>query len=549
MKDLKEAQERWEKEILEPLLEKKPERQEEFKTPSGVEIERLYTPLHLKDFQYLSKLGFPGEFPFTRGVQPTMYRGRIWTMRQYAGFGTAEDTNKRFRFLLERGQTGLSVAFDLPTQMGYDSDHPVAHGEVGRVGVAVDSVEDVKRLFSGIDLARVSTSMTINATANILLAMYIVTAEESGVKQEQLRGTVQNDILKEYVARGTYIYPPEPSLYLIVDLMRYAAENVPRFNTISVSGYHIREAGATAVQEVAFTLSNGLQYLQAAQQAGLDVVRIARRVSFFFNACSNLLEEVAKFRAARRLWATLLKERFDIQDRDALKLRFHAQTAGSELTAQEPLNNVVRVTVQALAAALGGAQSIHTNSYDEALSLPTEESVKIALRTQQILAYETGITSSVDPLGGSYMLEALTDEIENRARDYIKRIDEMGGALAAVERGFMQKEISESAYRAQLEMERQERVVVGVNMFSEGLVGGVKLLRVDPAVEEDQKQRLERIRKERDKTRVQKALKELRLRATDRAQLMPALVECVRARCTLGEMVTVLAEVFGRYEG
>lgn len=546
---MKEEFLRWEREVLQKFLEKSPERKAKFKTSYKSDIKRIYTPLDHEGFDYLKKLGFPGEFPFTRGVQPTMYRGKIWTMRQYAGYGSAEDTNKRFLYLLQQGQTGLSVAFDLPTQMGYDSDHPLAKGEVGRVGVAIDTVEDMKVLFKNIDLSKVSTSMTINATASIILSMYAVTAMENGVNPSQLRGTVQNDILKEYAARGTYIFPPEPSLFLAVDLMRYANKNMPEFNTISVSGYHIREAGANAVQEIAFTLSNGIQYLEAAQKLGLDIEKLAQRMSFFFDACLNILEEVAKFRAARRLWARLLRERFNIKEKRSLMLRFHAQTAGCELTAQEPLNNIIRVTIQALAAVLGGAQSLHTNSFDEALSLPSEESVKIALRTQQIIAHETGIDASIDPLGGSYMIESLTDEIEEKSLEYIKKIDEMGGALKAIEEGFIQKEISQSAYETQMELERREKIVVGVNAFGEGREEKVKILKVDPEKEIEQVNKLKKVKSERNEKKVKESLERLKESAFMRKNVTEEILECVRERATLGEIVSALEEIYGRYKG
>ncbi|MEJ2412766.1 MAG: methylmalonyl-CoA mutase family protein [Anaerolineales bacterium] len=497
----KDSYKAWQKEILEPALEKFPERKAGFSTGSGIPLPRVALPD--EDADYLENLGFPGEIPFTRGVYPTMHRGRLWTMRQYAGFASAEESNRRFRYLLEQGQTGLSVAFDLPTQIGYDSDHPLAAGEVGRVGVPISSLRDMEILFSDIPLDKVSTSMTINAPAAILLAMYIALAKKSGVDPKTLRGTIQNDILKEYIARGTYIFPPRPSMRLITDTFRYCQAEVPRWNTISISGYHIREAGSTAVQEVAFTLANGIAYVEAALQAGLDVDGFGKRLSFFFNAHNDFLEEIAKFRAARRLWASIMSERFGATAPDALKLRFHTQTAGSTLTAQQPHNNVVRVALQALAAVLGGTQSLHTNSMDEALSLPSQEAVQIALRTQQILAEESGVANTVDPLGGSYLVEELTDQIEARARNYLAEIDRRGGALASIESGYIQGEIQESAYRQQLELERGEIRQVGVNLYQMEEELNLKLLAVDPAIEQAQTQRLSTLRAERDQERVE----------------------------------------------
>ena len=456
-------QQLWQSEVVDPLRKRHPERQAQFATSSDIELKPVYTPLDNDDSSYLEQLGFPGQFPFTRGVYPTMYRGRPWTMRQYAGFGTAEASNQRYKFLLERGQKGLSVAFDLPTQIGYDSDHPMAAGEAGKVGVAIDSLQDMETLFDGIPLDQVSTSMTINATATTLLALYIAVAKKQGVAPAKLTGTVQNDILKEYVARGTYIYPPGPSMRLITDLFAYCETELPRWNTISISGYHIREAGSTAAQELAFTLANGIAYVDAAIQAGLDVNKFGMQLSFFFNVHNHFLEEIAKFRAARRLWAHLMRDRFHATEPRAQMLRFHAQTAGSTLTAQQPDNNVVRVALQAMAAVLGGAQSLHTNSRDEALSLPTEESVEIALRTQQIIASESNVTKTIDPVGGAHAIEALTDKIEEQARAYIQQIDDLGGAVQAIELGFPQNEIQQSAYRHQQEVEDRSRIVVGVN--------------------------------------------------------------------------------------
>ena len=479
----KEAREKWEQGALAKTLNRFPERQEQFMTGSGIPIERIYTPEDLEGWDYLTQLGFPGDYPYTRGVQPTMYRGRLWTMRQYAGFGTAQETNERFRFLLGQGQTGLSVAFDLPTQIGYDSDHDLAEGEVGRVGVAIDSLEDMGVVFDGIPLDRVSTSMTINAPASILLAMYQAVGEKQGVPPAKLNGTVQNDILKEYVARGTYIFPPEPSMRLVTDIFEYCSKTIPSWNTISISGYHIREAGSTAVQEIAFTLANGIAYVQAAIDKGLDVDAFAGRLSFFFNSHVNFFEEVAKFRAARRLWARIMKERFGAKNPRSYRLRFHTQTAGSSLTAQQPDNNIIRTTMQALAAVLGGTQSLHTNSRDEALALPTEDSVRIALRTQQIIAYESGAADTIDPLAGSYFIEKLTDEIEARALSYIEKIDDMGGAVRAVENGFMQREIQDSAYKYQRAVESKQKRVVGVNCFQIEEEQPKNLLRVNPLLD------------------------------------------------------------------
>jgi methylmalonyl-CoA mutase N-terminal domain/subunit len=546
MSKLEESRERWEKQTLQPLLERRPERRESFTTPSGAEIQRLYTPADLPEFDYVEELGFPGEYPFTRGVQPTMYRGRLWTMRQYAGFGTAEETNARFRYLLEQGQTGLSIAFDLPTQLGYDSDHPMALGEVGRVGVAVDSIEDMERLLDGIPLDRVSTSMTINATAPILLAMYAEVAAAQGVPASLLRGTIQNDVLKEYIARNTHIYPPQPSMRLITDIFAYCSEEMPLFNTISISGYHIREAGATAAQEVAFTLANAIAYVQAAIDRGLDVDRFSARLSFFFNVHNNFLEEIAKFRAARRLWAAIMRHRFHARNPRSWTLRFHAQTAGSTLTAQQPDNNVVRVALQALAAVLGGAQSLHTNSRDEALALPSTQSVLIALRTQQIIAHESGVDATVDPLGGAYAVEALTRRIEQEAREYIQRIDELGGAVRAIELGFQQQEIEDAAYRHQIEVQEGERTVVGVNAFtSEEDAAPFELLSVDPELERNQVQRLQTLRRNRNDQEVQQRLQALADAARSDDNLLPPIRQAVRARATLGEIADTLRRIFG----
>jgi methylmalonyl-CoA mutase N-terminal domain/subunit len=543
---LREALERWRREVLEPARAQVPERRKRFLTHSQIPIEPIYTPLDVPP-DYLGRLGFPGEYPFTRGVQATLYRGRVWTMRQYAGFGTARTTNERFRYLLEQGQTGLSVAFDLPTQMGYDSDHPMARGEVGKVGVAIDSLEDMEILLAGIPLAEVSTSMTINATAAVLLCMYVAVAEKQGVPSAKLRGTIQNDVLKEYVARGTYIYPPAASMRIITDIFAFCGQHVPRWNTISISGYHIREAGATAAQEVAFTLANGMAYVEAALRAGLDVDDFAQRLSFFFNAHNHLLEEVAKFRVARRLWAEIMRDRFRARDPRSFMLRFHAQTAGSMLTAQQPLNNVVRTTIQALAAVLGGAQSLHTNSYDEALSLPTEESATLALRTQQILAHESGVADFVDPLGGSYALEALCEGLEAEARRYLQRIEELGGAVQAIEAGYLQREILDAAYRWQREVESGERIVVGVNEYVVDEAPPGEIHRISPDLEREQVERLRRLRARRDGRRVEQALGAVAEAAQGTENLLPRILEAVRAYATVGEISDTLRKVFGTH--
>jgi methylmalonyl-CoA mutase, N-terminal domain len=545
-KSFSELYKEWEEKTRE-LLKKYPEQRDRFETLSGIPVKRLYTPPTMT-LEELEKIGFPGEYPYTRGIRPTMYRSRHWTMRQYAGFGSADETNRRFRYLLEQGQTGLSVAFDLPTQIGYDSDDPMAQGEVGKVGVAIDSLEDMERLLAGIPLDQVSTSMTINAPASVLLAMYIAVGEKQGVPPEKLTGTIQNDILKEYIARGTYIFPPQPSMRLITDIFAYCAEKVPKWNTISISGYHIREAGSTAVQEVAFTLADGIAYVEAARKAGLDVDSFAPRLSFFFNAHNHFFEEVAKFRAARRLWARIMKERFGAKDPRSLQLRFHTQTGGSTLTAQQPDNNIVRVTLQALAAVLGGTQSLHTNARDEALALPTEESARIALRTQQILAFESGITYTVDPLGGSYFVERLTDDIEAKALEYIERIDEMGGAVAAVEQGFMQREIHQAALETQRRIESGEEVVVGVNRFRLDHEKEPQLYKVDPALAREQVARLQALRQKRDSQQVENALTELKQRAAGSDNLMPSIVDAVKAYATVGEICHALREVFGEYQ-
>jgi methylmalonyl-CoA mutase N-terminal domain/subunit len=543
-KQIEEARARWEQETLRPALGRAPERAR-FETSWGTLVPRLTTPTNLAGLDYLRDLGFPGEYPFTRGVQPTMYRGRLWTMRQYAGFGTAAETNRRFRYLLDQGQTGLSVAFDLPTQMGYDADAPAARSEVGQVGVSISSLEDMADLFAGIPLDRVSTSMTINATAAILLALYVAVAERQGVAPAALAGTVQNDILKEYIARGTYIFPPQPSLRLVTDCFAYGAAHVPRWNTISISGYHLREAGATAVQEVAFTLANAITYVEAALAAGLRVDDFAPQLSFFFNAHNNLLEEVAKFRAARRLWARLMRERFQARDPRSWMLRFHAQTAGSTLTAQQPENNIVRVTVQALAAILGGCQSLHTNSMDEALALPSEAAVRTALRTQQVLAHESGVADTVDALGGAFHVERLTSEIEEAAIAYLEKIDGLGGAVAAIP--FMQQEIQDAAYRYQQEIELRSRIVVGVNEFVTEEAPAAPRFRLDPGVEAAQAERLARLRAARDRDRVARALDAVETAARGRENLVPRLLDTVRAQGTLGEICDRLRAVFGTH--
>jgi methylmalonyl-CoA mutase, N-terminal domain len=544
---VRKFKEEWEANCLHKTLLRFPERQPEFKTDSGIPVEPVYIPDDVEG-DYEEKLSFPGQYPFTRGVQPTMYRGRFWTMRQYAGFGSAKETNARYKYLLEHGQTGLSVAFDLPTQIGYDSDDPLAAGEIGKVGVAISSLEDMERLFDGIPLDKVSTSMTINAPATVLLAMYVAVGKKQGVDPKVLQGTVQNDILKEYIARGTYIYPPQPSMRLITDLFRYCRDEVPSWNTISISGYHIREAGSTAVQEVAFTLANAIAYVHAAIDAGLAVDDFAPRLSFFFNAHNNLLEEVSKFRAARRLWARIICQRFKATDQRSWLLRFHTQTAGSMLTAQQPENNVVRVTLQALAAVLGGTQSLHTNSRDEALGLPTEEAVQIALRTQQILAHESGVADSIDPLAGSYLVERWTDEIERRAMDYITKIDALGGALRAIEQGYIQREIQDSAYRWQRAVDKGEKVVVGVNQFQVEEDLTLEVLRVDPAIGERQAARLDALRSRRDNEKVSTALSRLAEAARSDDNLMPLILNAVEEYATLGEICGVMRRVFGQYQ-
>ncbi|BAI80693.1 methylmalonyl-CoA mutase, N-terminal domain [Deferribacter desulfuricans SSM1] len=538
---------KWE-ELYKKSIERFPERKKEFQTTSGIKIKPFYTPDDIKDLNYDEQLGYPGLYPFTRGVQPTMYRSRFWTMRQYAGFATAEESNKRYHYLLQQGTMGLSVAFDLPTQIGYDSDDPMAEGEVGRVGVAIDSLADMEILFDGIPLDKVSTSMTINATASILLAFYIAVAEKQGVSSDKLSGTIQNDILKEYIARGTYIFPPKESMRIITDIFAFCKDHVPKWNTISISGYHIREAGSTAVQEVAFTLADGIEYVKSAIEAGLDVDEFAGRLSFFFNGHNNFLEEIAKFRAARRLWAKIMKERFGARNPRSCMLRFHTQTAGSTLTAQQPENNIVRVAIQALAAVLGGTQSLHTNSFDEALALPTEKSVRIALRTQQIIAHESGVADTIDPLAGSYLIENWTNEIERKAEEYINKIDELGGMVKAIEMGYVQKEIQNSAYECQLAIEKGEQIVVGVNKYQIEEEPPKDILKIDPKVEENQKRKLKELREKRDNIAVQNSLKKLEEVAKTNENLMPHIINCAKNYATLGEIVKSLKNVFGEYK-
>jgi methylmalonyl-CoA mutase N-terminal domain/subunit len=547
MERIKEAKAKYDERVAK-VLQKMPERKADFANTSGIPVNRVYTPLDMEGFDYLKQLGLPGQYPYTRAVQPTAYRGRFWTMRQYAGFASADETNERYHFLLKSGQTGLSVAFDLPTQIGYDSDHPLAQGDVGKVGVCIDSLWDMERLFQGIPLDQVSTSMTINSPCAILMAMYLAVAEKQGVPFDKLRGTVQNDILKEYPARGTYIFAPRPSMRLITDIFAYCTQEVPQWNTISISGYHIREAGSTAVQEVAFTLANGIAYVEAAIAAGMKVDEFGPRLSFFFNSHSDFLEEVAKFRAARRLWAKIMKERFKAQDPRSLMLRFHTQTAGCSLTAQQPLNNIMRVAFQAMSAVLGGTQSLHTNSYDEALALPSEMAVQVALRSQQVVAFETNVCDTIDPLAGSYYVEKLTDEVEARAQDYIDQIDRMGGAVAAIEKGFIQKEIGASAYRFQREIEKGERVIVGLNRFQTHEDRLTDLLKVDPEVGVKQVARLAELKSSRDNAAVQKTLAELKTAAQGTDNLMPPILKAVKALATLGEICDTLRGVFGEYE-
>ncbi len=546
LKEIRQQAETWKK-ASEETLTRFPERKRIFVTGSNVPLERVYTPLDVQSFDYTRDLAFPGEYPYTRGVYPTMYRGRLWTMRQYAGFGTAEQTNQRFKYLLRQGQTGLSVAFDYPTQIGYDCNHPLSRGEVGKAGVNITALRDMEALFDHIPLDKVTTSMTINAPAQVLLAMYVAVAHKQGIAPNQLGGTVQNDILKEYVARGMYIFPPRPSMKLVTDIFEYCSNNMPRWNTISISGYHIREAGATATQELAFTLANGIAYVQAAIDKKLDLEGFAKRLSFFFAAHNDFLEEIAKFRAARRLWARIMRERFKAKKPDAWRLRYHTQTSGVTLTAQQPHNNIIRVTLQALAAALGGTQSLHTNSFDEAYALPSEEAVQIALRTQQIIAYESGVADTVDPLAGSYYIEYLTTQIENEAIRYIEKIDNMGGAPAAIEKGYMQREIVESAYRYQKEVESKENIIVGVNKFKARKEVSIPILQVDPALEECQIEKLNMIKRKRNNREVKDALDRLYHAADKDENLFPSVIAAVKKQVTLGEICDVLKTVYGEY--
>jgi methylmalonyl-CoA mutase N-terminal domain/subunit len=547
-KKVQEAYNNWDEKVYQKTLSKFPEQKKEFTTQSFSKVKPIYSPLDVDESSYNEKIGFPGLYPFTRGVQPTMYRGRFWTMRQYAGFGTAKESNERYRYLLSQGQSGLSVAFDLPTQIGYDSDDPMALGEVGKVGVAIDTLADMEILFDQIPLDKVSTSMTINAPASVLLAMYIAVAEKQGVSRDKISGTIQNDILKEYVARGTYIFPPKPSMRLITNIFEFCSKEVPKWNTISISGYHIREAGSTAAQEVGFTLADGIAYVDAAIKAGLNVDDFAGQLSFFFNAHNDLLEEVAKYRAARRLWARIMKERFGAKKEKSLMLRFHTQTAGSTLTAQQVDNNIVRVTIQTLAAVLGGTQSLHTNSRDEALALPNENSVRTALRTQQIVAYESGVTNTIDPLAGSYYVESLTDQIEKEAEEYINKIDAMGGVTNAIEAGYIQTEIQKSAYRYQQEVEKGERIIVGVNKFKIDEPEPTDLLKIDEKVQKDQIEFLNKIRFQRNNDEVKNKLAELKSAAQSDNNLMPFILEAVKVYASIGEICNTLRDVFGEYK-
>ena len=547
MEEIRRRQAAWESGPVAKLVAKSPERRADFKTTSNIPIRRLYGPADRAGANYLEELGLPGEYPFTRGVQPNMYRGRFWTMRQYAGFGTAEESNTRYRYLLDQGQTGLSVAFDLPTQMGRDSDHLLARGEVGRVGVAIDSLADMETMLAAIPLDKVTTSMTINATASILLALYLAVAEKQNVPWAKVGGTIQNDILKEYVARGTYIYPPRPSLRIITDIFAFCAKEVPNWNTISISGYHIREAGSNAAQEVAFTIANGIAYVEAALAAGLKIDEFAPRLSFFWNVHNDFFEEIAKFRVARRIWAKIVRDRFGAKDPRSLTLRCHAQTAGSSLTAQQVDNNVVRVSLQALAAVLGGTQSLHTNGKDEALALPTEETARLALRTQQVIAYESGAADTVDPLAGSYFVESLTDELETHIRDYLEQIEAMGGAVSSIEQGFMQREIQNSAFLYQQEIETKDRIIVGVNSFTLDKEPMPDILRIQPELEERQRATGALVRAERSADAAAKALARVESLARDGGNLMPAIVDAVRSYCTLGEISDAMRKVFGEY--
>lgn len=548
LEEIRQQKEKWEKEIVPKSLERLPERGEFF-TTSGIPVGRVCTPFDIEDFDYLRDLGFPGEYPLTRGVYPTMYRARFWTMRQYAGFGTAEQTNQRFKYLLEQGQKGLSVAFDFPTQIGYDCDHPMSRGEVGKAGVSVSTLRDIEIVFDGISLDKITTSMTINAPATILLAMYIAVGQKQRLEGSKLGGTVQNDVLKEYIARGMYIFPPKPSMRMVTDIFEYCSQHMPRWNTISISGYHIREAGSTASQEIAFTFANAIAYVQAAIDRGLDLDKFAGRLSFFFAASNNFFEEIAKFRAARRLWAKTMRERFGAKNPASWRLRFHTQTSGVSLTAQQPHNNIIRVTLQALAAVLGGTQSLHTNSFDEAYALPSEQAVIVALRTQQVIAYESGVANTVDPLAGSYYMEYLTNQIEDRATKYIEQIDAMGGAVAAIEKGFMQREIVESAYRFQKEVEAKKKVIVGVNEFLTEKKVPIKILRIDPEIEKKLVGRLKQVKRQRNQAKLDEVLNKLREAAEhEDVNLMPLILQAVKEYATLGEICDILREVFGEYK-
>lgn len=548
MSNLKEKIDCWKNEKYKKTISKFPERKKEFFTSSSIPVDVQYSPIDIEGIDYCNDIGNAGEYPFTRGVQPNMFRGKLWTMRQYAGFGSAEETNKRYKFLLSEGQTGLSVAFDLPTQIGYDSDNQMSFGEVGKVGVAIDSLEDMETLFDGIPLDKVSTSMTINSTAAILLAMYIAVGEKQGVPPEKLRGTIQNDILKEYVARGTYIFPPKESMRIITDIFEYCTKNLPEWNTISISGYHIREAGATAVQEVAFTLADGVAYVEAAIKAGLQVDEFGKRLSFFFNSHNNFIEEIAKFRASRRIWARLMKDRFGAKDPKALMLRFHTQTGGSTLTAQQPENNIIRVTMQALAAVLGGTQSLHTNSMDEALALPSEKAVTVALRTQQVIAYESGVADTVDPFAGSYYVEYLTNKIEEEVNKYFDKIDSLGGMVRSIEGGYIQKEIQDSAYKYQKAIEKKDAIVVGLNKFTMEEKLPEELLKVNPEVEKLQIEKLEKLKSKRDNAKVKELLEKIEDAARNDKNLMPPILEAVKSYATLGEISDSLRKVFGEYK-
>jgi len=547
-KKLQDAFKNWEENLYNKSTQKKAERQEEFTTASFTKIKPLYTPLDLNDKEFVGEINFPGEYPYTRGTQPTMYRGKLWTMRQYAGFGTAKESNQRYRYLLSQGTSGLSVAFDLPTQIGYDSDGQLAYGEVGKVGVAIDTLADMEMLFDKIPLDKISTSMTINASASVLLAMYIAVAEKQGISKNKISGTIQNDILKEYIARGTYIFPPKPSMRLITNIFEYCAKEIPGWNTISISGYHIREAGSTASQEVGFTLANGIAYVEAAIKSGLNVDDFAGQLSFFFNSHNDLLEEVAKFRAARRLWARIMKNRFKAKKSRSMMLRFHSQTAGSTLTAQQVDNNIVRVTIQALAAVLGGTQSLHTNSKDEALALPTEQAVRTALRTQQVIAYESGITNTIDPLAGSYYVEAMTDQIEKEAEDYINKIDALGGMIEAIENGYVQTEIQKAAYKFEKEMENGKKIVVGRNKFQSKEDEEPELLKIDMKGQEEQIKFLNKIKNERNSKEVDKTLNDLKKAAGTDQNLIPYIITAVKAYASVGEICNTLREVFGEYK-